>query len=117
MTGFARATIEPLTDSRRRLAITALSGTPRRSSSSSRPVIEATDRDLVLNHEPQGVRIYRKGTFAAESGEWNESWGERGVPTELRGSYFALWRKVHGRWLLDSQVFVPLVCKGGSYCN
>ena len=40
-----------------------------------------------------------------------------GVFTELRGSYQALWRRVDGRWLLDAQVFIPLSCKGSSYCD
>jgi Domain of unknown function (DUF4440) len=73
--------------------------------------------DLVWMREPQVVRINESWLFASENGEWHESWREGGVFTELRGSYLALWRKVEGRWLLDAEVFVPLSCKGSSYCN
>jgi hypothetical protein len=68
-------------------------------------------------YEPQVIRINTGWWYAAESGEWRETWLEKGVLTELRGSYQALWRRVDGRWLLDAQVFIPLSCKGASYCD
>ena len=68
-------------------------------------------------YEPQAIQINTRWWYASESGEWHETWLEKGILTELRGSYQALWRRVDGRWLLDAQVFIPLSCKGGSYCD
>lgn len=73
--------------------------------------------DVTEVYEPQDIRINTRWWYAAESGEWRETWLEKGVFTELRGSYQALWRRVDGRWLLDAQVFIPLSCKGSSYCD
>lgn len=73
--------------------------------------------DQVTLHTPQDVRVNSSWLFASESGEWRSAWLEKGVLTELRGTYFAFWRKVEGRWLLNAHVYVSLSCKGGSYCN
>ena len=73
--------------------------------------------DLVLVREPASIRVDSYGDLGAESGEWHESWTQDGVLTELRGPYFALWKKKAGHWLLDAETFLPLSCSGGSYCK
>lgn len=42
---------------------------------------------------------------AAEAGRWVASW--RGAPT-LSGSYLAVWRKVTGQWVIESELYVTL---------
>ena len=45
---------------------------------------------------------------AAESGSWVGKWTKDNEQIELRGSYFAKWRKIAGKWLLQAEIFVTL---------
>ncbi len=45
---------------------------------------------------------------AAETGTWEGKWTKDDKQVELRGSYFAKWRKVEERWLLQAEIFVAL---------
>lgn len=88
-------------------------------------------KNLVRSHEalvqkrPDLLQVYTtervdrnpRWKFAAERGRWSESWQEQGEPTELSGSYYALWKLKDGRWRLQSQIVTPLACKGTRYCK
>lgn len=43
-------------------------------------------------------------------------WTEPDGTVEITGTYLAQWRKVDGRWLIQSELYVPTQCKGGKYC-
>jgi len=73
--------------------------------------------DLLQIFTPESVERNPKWTFAAELGHWSESWQEQGENTEVRGSYYALWKLKDGRWRLYSQVVTPLSCTGARYCK
>jgi ketosteroid isomerase-like protein len=73
--------------------------------------------DLQETHITTEVRGYGNWEVAYESGEWREIWRESDGVTEITGKYSGLWRLDAGRWVLDAEVFVPLNCKGSSYCN
>ena len=73
--------------------------------------------DLVQIFTPDRVERNAKWKFAAERGRWLESWQEQGEDTEVRGSYYALWKLKDGRWRLRSQIVTPLSCKGARYCK
>lgn len=73
--------------------------------------------DLVQIFTPERVERHPRWKFAAERGRWSESWQEQGEQTELRGSYYALWKLKDGRWRLHSQIITPLSCKGARYCK
>jgi ketosteroid isomerase-like protein len=45
---------------------------------------------------------------AAETGAWAGKWTRDGRQVQLQGSYFAKWRKVQDRWLLQAEIFVTL---------
>ncbi|KQY54667.1 nuclear transport factor 2 family protein [Lysobacter sp. Root494] len=73
--------------------------------------------DLVQIFTPERVERNAKWKFAAERGRWSESWQEQGENTEVRGSYYALWKLKDGRWRLYSQIVTPLSCTGARYCK
>jgi ketosteroid isomerase-like protein len=73
--------------------------------------------DLVQIFTPERVERNPKWKFAAERGHWSESWQEQGEDTELRGSYYALWKLKDGQWRLYSQTVMPLSCTGARYCK
>lgn len=50
--------------------------------------------------------------IASESGTWTGSWASRRGPTQLLGTYSAMWRKRNGRWRIHSELFVALSCSG-----
>ena len=55
---------------------------------------------------------------ATESGRWQETWRESGEPTEVGGTYYAIWRRdAEGRWRIRSEAFATLVCRGQRYCG
>ena len=73
--------------------------------------------DLVQIFTPERVERNPRWKYAAERGRWSESWQEQGEETELRGSYYALWKLRDGRWRLQSQIVTPTSCKGARFCK
>ena len=73
--------------------------------------------DLTLKCDLQAIEVNEAWNVASERGRWRETWTEQGSPVDLGGSYLAMWKRIDGRWLLDAWLFVPLSCKGESYCK
>ena len=69
--------------------------------------------DAVYVRTPVSVEVATNGTIAAEVGEWVGSWTTPEGPFRTGGRYAAHWRKAaDGRWLIRSELFVPLFCEG-----
>ena len=74
-------------------------------------VIEAfagqfADRTFVTYvRETETVEPDAAGERAAESGRWRADW--KGQP-EMAGRYLAVWRKVTGQWVIESELYVTL---------
>jgi len=68
--------------------------------------------DAVYVRTPDSVSVNKAGTVAAEIGSWVGSWTTAGGPFRTGGRYAAYWRKVAGKWLIHSELFVPLFCEG-----
>lgn len=73
--------------------------------------------DIVLVFLPDQIDYSRFSGLAAESGHWYESWREKGDFTEIRGTYYGVWKLEAGQWRLQSQIFTPLSCNGIKYCT
>jgi ketosteroid isomerase-like protein len=54
--------------------------------------------------------------MATEYGTWSETWLETGEPTEVSGTYYAIWRLHRGRWQIHSETFATTRCRGRRYC-
>jgi ketosteroid isomerase-like protein len=55
---------------------------------------------------------------ATEWGTWHEEWREAGEPTEVGGTYYAIWRRdAAGHWRIHSEAFATLLCRGSRYCG
>jgi len=52
--------------------------------------------------ESEAVEIDATGVRAAEHGRWSITGGEMG------GTYLAVWRKVTGQWVIESELYVTL---------
>ena len=66
---------------------------------------------------PKAIDVFAPWAVASERGEWVGTWTDPDGRIEIRGTYLAQWRKVKGRWLIQSELYVPTQCKGGKYCN
>jgi hypothetical protein len=73
--------------------------------------------DLLFQARPTRIRVLADHGLASELGEWVERWREPSGLTELRGTYFALWRRQSNRWLIEGEVNVPESCTGSDYCK
>ncbi|MFN8668912.1 MAG: nuclear transport factor 2 family protein [Gemmatimonadaceae bacterium] len=73
--------------------------------------------DVTYRRTPRDVRVFAPWGMAAESGTWAGSWTDHDGKVAVGGSYFAKWRRIDGRWLLESETFVPEYCRGGTYCE
>ena len=63
---------------------------------------------------PERIALSPVAPMAMESGHW------RGVDTKsatdwASGSYFAKWRRIAGKWLIESETYMTTAC-GGKYC-
>lgn len=54
--------------------------------------------------EAEDVRLDEAGGRAAERGTWTATWKD----ASSTGTYLAVWRKVTGQWMIESEVFVTL---------
>ena len=54
--------------------------------------------------ETAAVEIDADGRRAAESGRWTGLWADR----EMGGTYLAVWRRVTGQWVIESELYVTL---------
>lgn len=72
----------------------------------------AESRDALYVRTPESVVVSTSGPVAAEFGNWTGSWTTPGGPFRTGGRYAAYWRKVAGKWLIHSELFVPLFCEG-----
>jgi hypothetical protein len=59
---------------------------------------------LAYERTPGEVQIDKAGLRAAESGRWIGSWRQ----SRMSGVYLAVWRKVTGQWVIESETFVTL---------
>lgn len=54
--------------------------------------------------ETERVEPDAEASRAAEHGRWTAYWGE----TTMTGSYLAVWRKITGQWVIESELYVTL---------
>ena len=54
--------------------------------------------------ETATVEVDATGDRAAEQGRWTGRWKDR----EMGGTYLAVWRKVTGQWVIESELYVTL---------
>jgi hypothetical protein len=73
--------------------------------------------DVFYEARPTRIRVVADHGFASEYGEWVERWREPSGLTELRGTYYVLWRYQVDRWLMEAEVNVPETCIGSDYCK
>lgn len=76
-----------------------------------------TRPDVVYERTPDVVRVFTPWGMASERGHWTGSWTDTDGRISIGGSYFAKWRRVNGRWLVESETYVPETCTGGAYCR
>jgi hypothetical protein len=76
-----------------------------------------TRPDVVYERVPADVRVFEPWGMASEHGRWTGSWTDSDGKIHIGGTYFAKWRRVDGRWLVESETYVPEMCTGGAYCR
>ena len=76
-----------------------------------------TRPDVVYLRTPDDVRVFAPWGMASERGHWTGSWTDTDGKIRIGGIYFAKWRRVNGRWLVESETYVPEKCTGGAYCR
>ena len=74
--------------------------------------------DLVYRRTPDVIHVYAQWKMAGESGKWTGKWTEpNGDKIELTGTYYAKWHKLPDGWKIRAEIFTPLTCTGGAYCE
>ena len=63
------------------------------------------------------IRLFEPWQMAEETGTWTGRWKEPDGRVDIGGSYVAKWRRTGGRWILETEVFSPLHCRGSTYCT
>ena len=72
--------------------------------------------DVVYRRTPSAVNVFAAWRMASEVGRWTGSWTDSDGKLSIGGVYFAKWRQIDGRWLVESETYVPDRCVGGAYC-
>ncbi len=53
---------------------------------------------------PDSVQLDHNGARAAETGDWVAHWDGGG----MGGRYMAVWKKITGQWVIESELYVTL---------
>jgi ketosteroid isomerase-like protein len=77
----------------------------------------AAKPDVVYIRTPETIEIFSSWEMAAETGRWLGAWKSNDEKIEVTGTYYAKWKKVNEQWLITAEVYTPLRCSGGSYCE
>ena len=73
--------------------------------------------DVWYRRTPSEVKVFGAWGMASEEGRWTGAWTDPDGPLTIGGIYFAKWRQLDGRWLVESETYVPDRCRGGLYCR
>jgi ketosteroid isomerase-like protein len=73
--------------------------------------------DTIYVRTPATIDVFAEWAVASERGEWVGRWTEPDGKLEIGGTYLAQWRKIDGRWLIQSELYVPTRCTGSKYCR
>lgn len=74
--------------------------------------------DLIYVRTPGRIDVNADWRMAGETGTWVGTWTEpEGDKIQLEGTYYAKWHKIEGRWYIRAEIFTPLTCRGGSFCD
>lgn len=57
---------------------------------------------------PETVTLDSAGARAAETGRWLGTWKRPEGEARMWGTYLAAWRKAHGQWVIQSELYVTL---------
>ena len=74
---------------------------------------------FLLTYRPEQVTMCQRENcqMATEYGAWTETWLEDGEPTEVSGTYYAIWRQHGEAWQIQREVFATTQCRGRRYCG
>jgi ketosteroid isomerase-like protein len=75
-------------------------------------VAPSTGTRLVYQRLTKDVEVSAHWPLAFETGVWEGHQGTADGPTVIGGRYSAQWVKRNGQWLIRSEVFVALTCRG-----
>jgi len=67
---------------------------------------------LIYQRITKDVEVSAKWPLAFETGTWSGHQGTLAGPVAIGGRFSAQWVKRNGRWLIRSEVFVALTCRG-----
>lgn len=75
-------------------------------------VAPATGTRLVYQRLTKDVEVSAQWPLAFETGQWEGHQDTAAGPVVIGGRYSAQWVKRTGHWLIRSEVFVALTCRG-----
>ncbi len=72
-----------------------------------------------LSYRPERITVCERPhcVVATEYGTWVESWLQDEEPTQVSGTYYAIWRRNSDGWQIRSEVFTTTRCRGIRYCG
>ena len=73
--------------------------------------------DVVYLRTPDKIEVFNKWSMASEQGRWTGQWTDGKEEIKVAGTYFAKWHRLKNKWLIRAEVFVPLTCEGGKFCE
>lgn len=72
--------------------------------------------DVVYVRSPDSIAVFAPWAMASEWGTWRGGWTEPDGKVEIAGVYFAKWQKTPAGWRIQSETYVPSMCRGSSFC-
>jgi ketosteroid isomerase-like protein len=72
----------------------------------------ATGTHLVYQRLMRDIEVSAQWPLAFETGQWEGHQDSAAGPVVIGGRYSAQWVKRNGQWLIRSEVFVALTCRG-----
>ena len=73
--------------------------------------------DTVWVRAPSAVSVMPAWHIGREEGDWTGRWTDPDGPVEVRGRYMAQWVHTADGWRIQGELYVPMACVGGAYCE
>ncbi len=76
-----------------------------------------TRPDVIYIRTTEKIEVFPQWNMAAENGTWAGRWTDSNSKIQVHGTYYAKWHKINGQWLIRAEIFTPLKCEGGKFCD
>ncbi len=76
-----------------------------------------TKKEVIYIRTPREIKVFDSWHMASEYGSYTGQWHDMDGLIKVAGTYYAKWHNINSAWRIRVEVFTPLSCTGGKWCE